>query len=111
MLENGDLLDEEMESVPEADVFSVVVAGFAKEDRVGVELLKALKGDCSDPANEANFDAPNAEDEAGCSLVSLLSDVLEPPNEAKGETAEVFIKLFGKEDYLVITSVWDMEVM
>lgn len=108
MLANGEAVEAEVKPKPVPAGFSaggVVVVDLPKTDDVGVEPPKAPKGDCSAPANDARPDAANADEDVVCDLASSLSDDLEP-NEAKGETAEVFKKLFGKDDYHQLTSVY-----
>lgn len=101
VLANGEAVEEEVRLKPLPAGFSVdvvVVVDLPKTDDVGVEPPKAPKGDCSELANDARPDAANADEDVVCILASSLSDDLEP-NDAKGETAEVFKKLFGKDDY------------
>lgn len=101
VLANGEAVEEGVRLKPVPAGFSVdvvVVVDLPKTDDVGVEPLKAPKGDCSELANDARPDAANADEDVVCVLASSLSDDLEP-NDAKGETAEVFKKLFGKDDY------------
>lgn len=98
---NGEALEEEVKLKPVPAGFSaddVVVVDLPKTDDVGVDPPKAPKGDCSELANDARPEAANADEDVLCGLVWSLSDDLEP-NDAKGETAEVFRKLFGKDGY------------
>jgi hypothetical protein len=99
-LANGEIVEDvRLKPVPAGfSVDVVVVVDFPKIDDVGVEPPKAPKGDCSELANDARPDAANADEDVVCVLALSLSDDLEP-NDAKGETAEVLKKLFGKDDY------------
>lgn len=101
VLANGEAAEDDVRLKPVTAGFSVdvvVVVDLPKTDDVGVEPPKAPKGDCSELANDARPEAANAEEDVVCDLASSLSDDLEP-SDAKGETAEVFRKLFGKDDY------------
>lgn len=101
VLEKGEAVEEEVRLKPVLAGFSVdvaVAADLPNIDDVGVDPPKAPNGDCSDVANDARPDAANADEDVVCFFESSLSDDLEP-NDANGETAEVFKKLFGKDGY------------
>lgn len=78
---------------------AVAVAAALKTEGVFDELPNVPNGDCSDFANDANPDAANEDGDVtlffGCSPWVDWA----PPNDANGETAEVFRNDFGRDGY------------